>query len=634
MAGMRLSALGDRDPRTLGRYQLHRRIASGGMGRVYLASSPREDHALIAVKTLRAEGEVSPHSRRRFAREVALARRLDSGYTARVRDSDARAAHPWMAVDFIPAPSLAELVRRTGPLPPRSVYWIAAGVAQALVALHREGVIHRDVKPQNVLLPLDGPRVIDFGISHARDHTRTATTLGTIEYTSPEQARGEGSTAASDVYSLGATLFHLAVGHPPYPEAEDAFQLLELVRHAETRLDALPGELDRLVRPCLRPDPERRPTPAALLEHCLGRLGGPAPDHRGRRWLPSRCTGLIREYGRQGQELRHAIRREEALRDGAEQPGPRRPLLLAGVGGVDSVVRSEAARLTTRFHGLLDPRGRRRREREAEEAERRRGEREQERQRLEAERRRQREEAERRRKEREARRKAAGQLKIVTAVVVLALVVGGLVLLDHKPWQGGTREPAAVPDNPTNTAPAEVSSGLTRGSPGGLTKDSDPSPDATHRAFQAIRAGDCLTAHKDGYGEWNHPVPTKVTCGASHAYVLVTSARNGSADCPSQRGRTSWRNISPEGSVTLCLTRQFRAGQCFLAGGESGRPGSADLLTVWDCQASEIPSEYAYVMRITGVVSADARSCPGDSGRTQYVWRVYQSGSKLCAEVA
>lgn len=188
MAGARVQALGGDDPATLGPYRLIGRLASGGMGRIYLARGAEHGgRGLVAVKTLLAEGTVSDVDRRRFAREVSLAQRVNSAYTARVRDADPDADRPWMAIDYIAAPPLSELVRTCGVLPASAVRWIAAGTAEALVTLHGVGIVHRDVKPQNVLLPLDGPRVIDFGISHASDLTLTGLTLGTIAFTSPNR---------------------------------------------------------------------------------------------------------------------------------------------------------------------------------------------------------------------------------------------------------------------------------------------------------------------------------------------------------------------------------------------------------------------------------------------------------------
>ncbi|MFD9289018.1 serine/threonine-protein kinase [Streptomyces sp. NPDC060030] len=221
----------------------------------------------------------------------------------RVRDADPQAELPWMAIDYIAAPPLSELVRTAGVLPASAVQWLAAGTAEALVTLHGEGIIHRDLKPQNILLPLPGPRVIDFGISHANDLTRTSLTLGTIAFTSPEQARGEPSTEASDVYSLGATLFHLALGRPPYRADSDTLGLLAQVQRGQLDLDGLPKELTALIRPCLAVDPGRRPVPAEMLARFRQSLAGLPVSQGGRRWLPQRWTDLIDAYERHGRDL-------------------------------------------------------------------------------------------------------------------------------------------------------------------------------------------------------------------------------------------------------------------------------------------------------------------------------------------
>ncbi|WP_103759560.1 serine/threonine-protein kinase [Streptomyces sp. SM10] len=301
MAGAHVDPLGSGDPATLGRFELLGRLASGGMGRIYLARNAGGQ--LVAVKTLLAEGVVSEVERRRFTREVGLAQRIDSAFTARVRDADPRAERPWMAIDYIAAPSLSELVRTAGVLPASAVQWLAAGTAEALVTLHGAGIIHRDLKPDNILLPLPGPRVIDFGISHANDLTRTSLTLGTIAFTSPEQARGEMSTEASDVYSLGATLFHLALGRPPYRDGSNTLALLAQVQRGELDLAGLPKELTALIRPCLAADPAERPVPAEMLARFRQSLAGLPVSQGGRRWLPQHWTELIDAYERHGRDL-------------------------------------------------------------------------------------------------------------------------------------------------------------------------------------------------------------------------------------------------------------------------------------------------------------------------------------------
>ncbi|WP_318211639.1 serine/threonine-protein kinase [Streptomyces sp. SJL17-1] len=288
MGGPRLEPLQGDDPRRLGAYRLIGRIGSGGMGRVYLGRTV--SGRLVAVKTLLAEGVPEESDRRRFAREVALARRVTGAFTVSVMDADAQAPRPWMATEYIPAPSLGELVREAGPLPAPAVRWIAVGMAEALADLHRAGVVHRDVKPGNVLLPLSGPRLIDFGISHALDLTRTTLTLGTMAFTSPEQARGEASTVASDMYSMGATLLHLATSRSPYGPVNDAFRLLARVQRAEVDDLHLPAELRDLVLPLLALSPADRPTPAGL-------LAGFAKDPTGgRELLPTSWTDAIRAH--------------------------------------------------------------------------------------------------------------------------------------------------------------------------------------------------------------------------------------------------------------------------------------------------------------------------------------------------
>ncbi|MCG8967597.1 serine/threonine-protein kinase [Streptomyces sp. CL12-4] len=283
----------------IGPYTVLAELASGGMGRVYLARSP--GGRTVAVKTLLAAAGQSPAEadRRRFVREVALARRVRGAYTAGVVDADPEAPSPWMATEYVPAPSLRELVDSCGPLPADSLYWVAAGMVEALISIHTAGLVHRDVKPSNVLLPEDGPRLIDFGISQATDLTRTKAALGTIPFAAPEQARGEPTTVASDVFSLGATLFHLATGRSPYRGMGEGTAFEQLVRAAEGDLDlsGLPAALDPLIRPCLALDPAQRPSPAALLMSCgeaLARRPGPGVRRTGcrpRGRTPSSGTG-------------------------------------------------------------------------------------------------------------------------------------------------------------------------------------------------------------------------------------------------------------------------------------------------------------------------------------------------------
>ncbi|MBB1260607.1 serine/threonine-protein kinase [Streptomyces alkaliterrae] len=290
-----------------GPYVVLEELASGGMGRVLLARSP--GGRTVAVKTLLTESE---DDRRRFAREVRIAQRVRGVYTASVVEADVEASVPWMATEYVPAPSLRDLVERCGVLGPDALSWLAAGIAEALLSIREAGLVHRDVKPSNVLLPLDGPRVIDFGISQAHDVTQTRAALGTVLYASPEQARGEPTTPASDVFSLGVTLFHLAVGRAPYRDGGADGALAQLVRTAAGELDVsgLPAELEPLVLPCLELDAARRPGAADVLARCQGVLAARPEARGGEDWLPPAWTEAIE---------RHRRYRVRAVRDAAER---------------------------------------------------------------------------------------------------------------------------------------------------------------------------------------------------------------------------------------------------------------------------------------------------------------------------
>ncbi|MFD6415145.1 protein kinase [Streptomyces sp. NPDC060194] len=302
-----------------GRFTVLAELAHGGMGRVHLARTPAG--RTVALKTLLTD---SADDRRRFAREVALARRVRGVYTASVVDADPDAAVPWMAQEYVPAPSLKELVEGCGTLGGRALRWVAAGMAEALADLHAARLVHRDVKPSNVLLPLEGPRLIDFGISQAHDLTRTQTALGTVAYASPEQARGEPTTGASDVYSLGATLHYLAVGEPPYRDVEaiSAVELLVRAATGDTDVSRLPSGLRDLVVPCLAADPRERPSPAAVVALCAEALGTEHPGTSADGVLGRRWTAAIEAHRAQ----RVAFVRELADRVDPDAPtGPVRP---------------------------------------------------------------------------------------------------------------------------------------------------------------------------------------------------------------------------------------------------------------------------------------------------------------------
>ncbi|MBI0299529.1 PQQ-binding-like beta-propeller repeat protein [Streptomyces sp. PRKS01-29] len=268
------------DPEYAGQYQLEARLGSGGMGVVHLARSPSGRR--LAVKVVHAELAEDPEFRARFRQEVAAARRVSGAFTAPVVDADPEGPRPWMATLYIPGPTLAEHVKRSGPLPPGESVRLAAGLAEALRDIHRAGVVHRDLKPSNVLLAADGPKVIDFGISRPSDselRTETGKLIGTPPFMAPEQfQRPRAVGPAADVFALGSVLVHAATGRGPF-ESESPYIVAYQVVHDEADLAGVPDELLPLVQRCLAKNPEERPTPDALMT-VLRAVGGPQPPVR------------------------------------------------------------------------------------------------------------------------------------------------------------------------------------------------------------------------------------------------------------------------------------------------------------------------------------------------------------------
>ncbi|MFF7843276.1 serine/threonine-protein kinase [Streptomyces ossamyceticus] len=253
-------------PEYAGQYRLESCLGSGGMGVVHLATST--SGLRLAVKVVHAEFAKDPEFRGRFRQEVAAARQVSGAFTAPVVDADTESARPWMATLFIPGPTLAEHVKRNGPMPPGQLRRLMAGLAEALRDIHRAGVVHRDLKPSNVLLAEDGPKVIDFGISRPKDselRTETGKLIGTPPFMAPEQFRRPREVGpAADIFALGSVTVHAATGRGPF-DSDSPYVVAYQVVHDEPDLTAVPENLAPLVRDCLAKEPEDRPTADELM---------------------------------------------------------------------------------------------------------------------------------------------------------------------------------------------------------------------------------------------------------------------------------------------------------------------------------------------------------------------------------
>ncbi|MCZ7417368.1 serine/threonine-protein kinase [Streptomyces sp. WMMC897] len=283
-----MEPLGAEDPRVIGGYRLLRRLGAGGMGRVYLGRSG--GGRTVAVKVVHAHFAADEQFRARFRREIEAARLVGGDWTAPVLDADPDAATPWVATGYVAGPDLQQAVEQHGPLPEPAVRALGAGLAEALTTVHERGLLHRDVKPSNVLLTLDGPRLIDFGIARATDVTASLTatgvSVGSPGYMSPEQVQGHDVGGPTDVFSLGAVLAFAATGRPPF-SGDGAAVLLYKVVHEEPRLTGLEGELLDVVAACLAKEPAARPPVAEVARRLAGEAGaGGAAELIAGGWLP------------------------------------------------------------------------------------------------------------------------------------------------------------------------------------------------------------------------------------------------------------------------------------------------------------------------------------------------------------
>ena len=254
----------DHLPGTLGPYRLQDRLGEGGMGVVHLARDP--EGRAVAVKVLHPLGTEGVNARRRLAREVETMRRVRSPYVAEVLDADVTGEFPYIVTRFVSGPTLEEMVRTRGPLSGPGLRRLAHGMAEALTAIHAAGVVHRDLKPGNVMLSDDRPIVIDFGIAQTGDATRltqTGLVMGTPGYLAPEVIEGEPSSPASDVHSWGSTMAFAATGHLPFGGGSYETIFYRIIS-GRADLSGVPAPLVPLISAALARDPSHRPSASWL----------------------------------------------------------------------------------------------------------------------------------------------------------------------------------------------------------------------------------------------------------------------------------------------------------------------------------------------------------------------------------
>jgi predicted Ser/Thr protein kinase len=251
-------------PARLGPYHLLERLGEGGMGVVYLAADQQQRR--VAVKALRPAIAADPNARRRLAREVETMRRVRSPFVAEVLDADVTSDPPYIVTRYVSGRTLEDVVGQDGPVTGAQLARLASGLALALSAVHAAGVVHRDLKPGNVMIANGEPVVIDFGIAQVPDSTRLTQTgmfMGTPGYLAPEVIEGKPSGPASDVHSWGATVAFAATGRPPF--GTGAFEtIFYRIINGQPDLNGFPTPLVTLVGQALSRDPARRPDTAEL----------------------------------------------------------------------------------------------------------------------------------------------------------------------------------------------------------------------------------------------------------------------------------------------------------------------------------------------------------------------------------
>ena len=315
--------------RTLDRYRLVERIGAGGMGEVWKAHDARLDRT-VAIKRLLRGAVADDTHHERFRREALTLSRLSHSGIATIFDFESAGDHDLLVMEFVPGGTLESRLRE-GPLPLAEVRSIGASISDALEDAHRQGVLHRDLKPGNVALTSDGrPKILDFGLALLVSGeamtgrlTQAGTVMGSLAYMAPEQLAGEEEDARTDVYALGATLFELATGQRPFSQERPQALMFAIINTPAPSLRSFrpdaPDDLDDLIASCLEKDRARRPASAATVAEVLrqlpaiqssGAASGPGegrhPRDRGppvSQRLVGSCAGILRRRDDRSSDL-------------------------------------------------------------------------------------------------------------------------------------------------------------------------------------------------------------------------------------------------------------------------------------------------------------------------------------------
>lgn len=292
----------------IGRYDVERLVGAGGMGIVFKAFDT-DLHRPVAVKVLAPHLAHSGGARQRFAREAQSAAAVVHENVVPIHNVDAEGKLPFLVMQFVPGESLQARIDRDGPAAIEETLRIGAQIADGLAAAHAQGLVHRDVKPGNVLLGDGVDRVLisDFGLARAADDasvTRSGVIAGTPHYMSPEQARGESIDYRSDLFSLGSVLYFMCTGHAPF-RADGAMAVLNRIctdkhRPVDVANEQIPADLAKLIDKLLEKSVGSRPQTATMVSHELRRQLQDSRSrkrfrkaHRRRHWAAATCFGVL-----------------------------------------------------------------------------------------------------------------------------------------------------------------------------------------------------------------------------------------------------------------------------------------------------------------------------------------------------